>query len=182
MWFLDWLNHSHHFLRVLRKIQTIFSTVNCKGRSFSESSFVFKIARWTFTSFEYRTWSPRLQMLIALQRWKNLSLCQWKSIPENISVLSSCKKTLIVSKGIFGLAQTCSSNAQSRWEVIKHFYEASLRKIWNLIKSSGFRKHENNVWLFSNMVFGLSETFVSIVCWSLRIGTTFWWTHGTLFL
>ena len=31
------------------------------------------------------------------------------------------------------------------------------------------------------MVFGLGWTFDSIVRWSLRIGTTFLWTQGTLF-
>ena len=60
-------------------------------------------------------------------------------------------------------------------------FQASLIKNWIFRTSFVFRKHENNVWLFSHMVFGLGWTVVSIVCWSLHFETIFSRTHGTLF-
>ena len=48
----------------------------------------------------------------------------------------------------------------------------------NFQKAIGFQQYETNVRLFSNMVFGLGQTFVWIIYSSLGIGTTFSWTHG----
>ena len=72
--------------------------------------------------------SPGLhQMSIAIRRWKSRSRCQRKTISENNLFLSSCNQFLIVPKCGFGLAQTCLSNAQSCWEVMKHLFDASLQ-------------------------------------------------------
>ena len=78
-------------------------------------------------------------------------------------VLTSCNKSLIVFKCGFGLAQICSSNAQWNSEVMKHLFDASLRKNGTSGKSFGFRKHEINFQVFSNMVFGLGRTLVRFV-------------------
>ena len=60
--------------------------------------------------------------------YKKIFRCECTTISENNLVLTSCKFCLIVFECGYELAQTCSSRAQSRWEEIKHFFDATLRK------------------------------------------------------
>ena len=69
--FSDPRKHSHQFSSGTRKIQTMFSIVNCERTTFSENISVCEVSRWTFTcSWISYLGSPRL-FIRSLERFRS---------------------------------------------------------------------------------------------------------------
>ena len=117
-----------------------FSPVNWEGRTFSENSFCVQICVLNFyllLNIVPGLAQPVHEKVAEFGDTKPISLRMGNDF-KSFFVLASCNQRFFVFKCGFGFAQVSSSSGQSNSEVMKHLFDASLRRNGNFRKSLVF--------------------------------------------